>query len=83
MWNGKISLLKLSPSLLFSQIKLTGQSMHVDSFRNESQIILAFSDFILHKKQMPLLHVVFFEVRKLLFSFKPDIATLWLFYKYS
>ena len=47
--------------------------MHMASFKNESQIVLAFCDFDLQKKKMPLLHVMYFEVRKPSFSFIPDI----------
>ena len=43
--------------------------MHETSFKNESQIILVFCDSGLHKNLQ-----VYFEIRKLLFSFTADTS---------
>ena len=47
--------------------------MHVASFKNESQVILVFCDFALHKKKCYCCNVMYFEGRKL-FSFTSDTS---------
>ena len=68
----------LPQSFIMPSQWLTSQSIHVASFKNESQMILAFCDFALHRKML-LLHVMYFEIRKLIFYFTLDIRYFDLF----